>query len=130
MNLTNSDWIAIIAAIAQCATTVAAVVWQVRKTGPKAVEVEGDSLPAAKKKNSFFRLFWPSLLSITIGIGGLLALFYFSQSVTKPFVALAILLSLLSSFHFIAILFFQFAFALSDKAIDTLFSILQKFREP
>jgi hypothetical protein len=123
MTLGISEWVAIILGSLQIITTIALSIWQV-KASPAQKVPEDHRLPSSKKSpptESIFRRYWPSWLTIMLGAAGLIVLFTLSTSVTKSFVALAILLSSFCIVHIIMIGVFQFAFFFSDKIVYIVF---------
>lgn len=124
MTLTTSDWIAIIATIAQIAATWGTVVWQVKKTLPTPIppDVKPIALNASHKVK-FFRRYLASLASIAFGVVGLVTLFSSLRSVDKLFIAGCIFFSILCVVHFLAILFFEFMRKYSDFLVDQIFII-------
>jgi len=124
MKLSPSDWIAILATITQVAATVGAAVWQVKKTLPTLTPAEKKPSPLiASNTIVLLRKYWQSWVSIAAGIVGLAVLFSSDMPVTKLFVGLSLVLSFICFLHIVAILFFEFMYRFSDKAIDMFFSL-------
>ncbi len=131
MVISTSDWIAIIIAIASIASTWGAVFWQVRKTLPSAAPPETNPIALnSSNRMKLFRRYWASFLTIAFCISGLIALFWLSAKVDKPFIVLCIFFSSLCALHILAILFFEFMRDYSDYMIGRLLPIVGREEKP